>query len=217
MLQADTIRREGQADAKLRRVHHFSDNQGTDGRYTDALGSFSDCLAGYKAAVHDKGDSLFCFSCLQISQDDVELVHKLMVEGTQRIQGCAGSGQLVRHSEHLSPVVQNHEDALYRILFYYGNCLNKKSAAAHIGNQAGDGEMGCICPIPESVPGQQAGTVCIRKQCRQLFFFQTVRHASAAEQIGCRLIGKQHPAGGIGGYEPFLQGAENGILTDADV
>ena len=64
----------------------FLDNQGTDGRYADALGSFSDCLAGYKVAVHDKGDSLFCFSCLQISQDDVEFVHKLMVEGTQGIR-----------------------------------------------------------------------------------------------------------------------------------
>ena len=59
----------------------------------------------------------------------------------------------------------------------------------HIGNQAGDGNGMYLCPILERV--LTAGWNSLYPETVQTaVFLQTVRHASAAEQIGRRLIGK---------------------------
>ena len=92
-------------------MHHLSNNQRADTRHPDTVRGFSDCLAGHQTAVDDKGFRPFNFSRLEISQNDMELVHEFVIERAKRVQHVSCSGQFIGQRHHLRFVMKDAQHA----------------------------------------------------------------------------------------------------------
>lgn len=84
--------------------------------HPDTVRRLPDGLAGDQTGVHDELDSFLALAGLEIAQDDVELVHELVVEKAQGVQHVAGTGELVGQLAHLRLVVEDVEHPLGAVL-----------------------------------------------------------------------------------------------------
>lgn len=109
LLPAEAVVGYGEQDAQLGGVHHLPDDEGAQVGHPDTVRRLPDGLAGDQTGVHDELDSFLALAGLEIAQDDVELVHELVVEKAQGVQHVAGTGELVGQLAHLRLVVEDVE------------------------------------------------------------------------------------------------------------
>ena len=117
----------GEQDAQLGGVHHLPDDEGAQVGHPDTVRRLPDGLAGDQTGVHDELDSFLALAGLEIAQDDVELVHELVVEKAQGVQHVAGTGELVGQLAHLRLVVEDVA-ILFSAAFINASIEDKQSA-----------------------------------------------------------------------------------------
>ena len=124
---------------------------------------------------------------LEIAQDHMELVHKLVVKGPQGVQGVLGAGQLVRQAEHLCLVVEDGEHAAALL------ALDGQLGGQHLAVAQGAGAViaARVCPgrLPAAGVGEELGQGAARRVVLRL---EQALGGPVAEDDGARRVGGHH-------------------------
>ena len=117
-------------------MHHFADDQRADPGIPDGVGSLADGLARDQAAVDDELLGCLDVPDLQVSQDDVELIEELVVEGAHGIHHAPGAGKLVREPQGFRAVLKDQKDAgdsiILTLIPHDGDLADDQAVAADL-------------------------------------------------------------------------------------
>ena len=137
---------------------------------------------------------------LEIAQDDVELVHELVVEKAQGVQHVAGTGELVGQLAHLRLVVEDVEHPLGAVLPQDGHLTGQDLALL-------DDAGAVVHRLPAAGHLDAAR---LREEAGQRLSLQG--GGAALEQGPGLVVGKYHLPPQVGGHQAVLDGVEQVVL-----